>query len=211
MAQITTKTGVANLTATLLKVEEVTSIDPADKGSKFARLANRWMDTVRREVLREHIWNCALKRQQLPADGTDPTFGYSKRFLLPADYIRVATLGDEDNPETDYKIEAGYLHCNLTAPIDLRFIFDQTDVSTWDADLLMCVAAKLAHRLAYSMTGNRSMVDEMKMEYAQALSDAKGIDGQESPPTHKVQRSRWKAMKEGYSTAGSVYRGRVVT
>lgn len=211
MSIVTTKTGVANLTAIILKVEPVTSIDPADQGSKFARHANRWYDTCRREVLRAHTWNHAEKQAQLAADATDPLFNYSKRYLLPSDYIRLGTLGDPDNPETNYRIKDGYIHCNLSAPVDVNYIYDNEDISSWPEDFTMCVVLKMCQRISYSMTGNRTMANEFKADYIEALSDAMGIDGQESPPPNRIRRSKWKAAKEGYSTIGSDYRGRVVT
>lgn len=211
MARVTTQTGIANLTAGLLKVSAVTSINPPDTGSKFAKKAAQWIDEARREVLQDHIWNFALKRAQLPADATAPAFGYSARYLLPNDYIRVATIGNEDNPETDYKVEDGYILCNLSAPIDLRYVYDQEEITKMTPNFIQLWARKLAAYLAYDMTGNRSMVQQMEEAYQEKLSDAKGVDGQESPPTHKIRRSKWKAAKEGYSTIGSDYQGRVVT
>lgn len=211
MARVTTKTGLANLTAGLLKVNTVTSITPPDIGSKFAKKAAQWIDEARREVLQDHIWNFAIKRAQLPADATAPSFGSSARFLLPADYLRVATIGDEDNPETDYKIEDGYILGNLTAPINVRYIYDQEDITKMTPNFIQLWARKLAAYLAYDMTGNRSMVQQMEEAYQNKLSEAKGVDGQESPPTHKIRRSKWKAAKEGRSIIGSDYQGRVVT
>ena len=211
MARVTTKTGIANLTASLMKTAAVTNIDPPDSTSKFAKIANRWYDESRRETLAEHIWNFALKRVRVAKDGTDPEFGYGARYLLPADYIRVATLGDEDNPETDYVIENGYLLCNLSSPIDLRYIFDQEDITKYSPKFTQLMARSLAKNTAYDMTGSRTFAVEMENAYLSYLSTATGIDGQESPPTHRIRRSKWKAAKEGRALIGADYRGRVVT
>jgi hypothetical protein len=211
MARVATKTAIANLTASLLKVEAVTSIDPPDDDSKFAKLANRWYDDARRECLADHIWNFAIKRAQLASDSTSPDFGYSVRYELPADYIRVATIGDEDNPETDYKVEDGYILCGIEAPMDFRYIYDQEDILKFSPKFIQCFIRKLAALMAYDLTGNRTFANEMEMAYVEYLSTAMSIDGQESPPTHRIRRSRWKAVREGNGRMGSTYLGRVVT
>lgn len=212
MARVTTKTGVANLTASLLKVEAVTNIDPPDSSSKFAKVANRWYDDSRRDTLADHIWNHAETQVELPADTSWTPIGrYGARYLLPADYIRLVWIGDEDFPETDYKIKGGYIYCNYSGSLPIGYIFDQEDITKWSPKFIQTFARKLAANCAYDITGNRTFADEMENKYIQYLSIATTVDGQESPPTHKVRRSKWKAAKEGYGIGGSPYMGRVVT
>jgi hypothetical protein len=212
MARVTTKTGVANLTASLLKVDAVTQIDPPVTGSKFARIANQWYDESRRDALADHIWNCAETQVNLAADSTYTAIGsYGARYILPADYIRVAWIGDEENPITDYKIKNGYIYINYDGSLPFGYIFDQEDITKWSSKLLQVVARKLAANAAYDMTGNRTFATEMEQKYIEYLSVATTVDGQESPPTHKIRRSKWKAAKEGYGIGGSPYQGRVVT
>lgn len=209
MARVTTSTGIANLTADLLKVEPVTNINPADAGSKFAKMANRWYDESRREVLAEHAWDFALKRAQIAAASDGPDFGYSAKFLLPADFIRVATIGDELNPETSYEFEAGYILGDFTSPLDLRYVFDQEDITTFSPKFIQCLIRKLAANMAYGMTGNRSFANEMEDTYQEYLSVARTIDGQQNPPK-KIRRSRWAMAKQGASSLDAVHSGRVV-
>lgn len=194
-----------------MKIEAVSSIDPPDSRSKFAKKASQWYDETRRDVLAEHIWNFALKRVQLAKDSTDPVFGYGARYLLPSDYIRLATIGNEDNPETDYKIEDGYILCNITAPLNLRYIYNAEDITKFSPKFIQCFARKLKANLAYDMTGNRTFQQESELEYLEYLSMAKGVDGQESPPTHRIRRSKWRAAQEGRGVYGGQYQGRVVT
>lgn len=197
MARVTTKTGIANIALSLLKVDAVTSIDPPDSRSKAAKKAAQWYDESRREVLADHTWNFAMKRAQLPAAAEAPAFGYTNKFLLPADYVRVATIGDELNPETEYTVEDGYILTDLAAPIDLRYVFDQEDVTKYSPKFIQCLARKLATHLAYDFTGNRSMVETMDRAYTEMLSDARGIDGQEAPPQGKIRNSKWAHARYG--------------
>ena len=212
MSRVTTKTGLANLTAGLLKVDAVTTIDPPDKNSKFAKKAAQWIDESRREVLQDHIWNFAETETTLAAASPAPTAGrFANKYLLPTDYIRIVWIGDEEIPEQDYKIKAGYIYCNIAAPLQIGYIFDQEDITIMTPNFIQLWARKLGFHTAYDMTGNKSLVAAMEELYQQKLSESKGVDGQESPPTHKIRRSKWKAAKEGRSMIGSNYQGRVVT
>lgn len=212
MARATTKTGVANLTASLLKIDAVTNIDPPDSNSKFAKLAGRWFEDSRREALAEHIWNCAETAVLLAADSSWTPIGrYGARYLLPADYIRVAWVADESNPETDYKIKNGYLYISYSGSLPIGYVFDQESIISWSPKFLMTMARCLAKNVAYDLTGNRTFADEMEKKYLDYVSTASTIDGQESPPPFSIRRSKWKAAKEGRSMLGSDYAGRVVT
>lgn len=212
MARVTTKTGLANLTAGFLKVDGITEINPPDKGSKFAKKAAQWIDEARREVLQDHIWNFAEKEAQISAASPAPTVGrFNTKYLLPADYIRLVWLNDEIIPETQYKVKSGYIYCGITSPLAMGYIFDQEDITLMTPNFIQLWARKLAVYLAYDMTGSRSMVVSMEEAYKDKLTEAKGVDGQESPPTHKIRKSKWKAAKEGHSMLGTDYQGRVVT
>lgn len=212
MSRVTTKTGVANLTASLLKIDAVTSIEPPDANSKFAKIASRWYDDSRRATLADHIWNFASEDVLLPADSTYTAIGrYGARYVLPADYIRVAWVADETNPETDYKIKNGFIYCNYTGALPFGYIYDHEDVTKWSPKFIETFARKLAANTAYDMTGSKDFTDTMEKKYVEFLSGAATVDGQESPPTHRIRRSKWKAAKEGRSMIGSDYQGRVVT
>jgi hypothetical protein len=212
MAIATTKTMIANMAFSFLKVDAVTNIDPPDVNSKAAKLASRWYDECRRECLSETIWDFAKRRVTLAAAGTPPAFGhYGQRFLLPADYIRVAFIGDETNPETDYEIEEGYILSNLAAPLPLAYIFDQEDIIKFSPKFNSLLAKNMARKMAYDLTGNRTMVEQMNADYENALSEAKGLDAQQNPPK-RIQRSRWAMAKQvGHTGLYSDYNIRVRT
>lgn len=212
MSRVTTKTGLANLTASLLKIDAVSSIDPPDQRSKFAKTANLWYDESRRDTLADHIWNFAETLVNLASDTTYTAIGsYGARYLLPADYIRIAWIGNEDTPETDYKIKGGYIYINWSGSLPIGYIFDQEDITKFSPKFIQAFARKLAANCAYDMTGSREFSNDMEKKYFEYLSVATGVDGQESPPTHKIRRSKWKAAKEGRAGLGSDYQGRVVT
>ena len=192
MARVTTKTGVANLAISLIKGTAVVSIDPPDRGSKTAKVAAQWYDDARREALAEGNWDCALKRVKISDSGA-AEFGWGASYQLPSDLIRVATIGDEFNPLTsaDYKVENGFILCNEGGPLNLVYVYDLEDVTKFSPKFLMAFAKKLAAYLAHGLTGSLNMADGLSNMAREDMSDAKSLDGQQTPPV-VVRRSKWR-------------------
>lgn len=195
MARVNTKTGVANLAITLNKGNPVTSIEPPDRGSKIAKAAAQWYDDARREALAQTIWDFAIKRVQLSAS-TAPEFGWSTKFQLPSDYIRIATIGDEANPLTadQYTIEDGFILCNEEAPLNIRYVYDVEDITKFSPQFLTAFAKKLASYLSHAITGSLNMAAGLSEMAGDDMVNAKSLDAQQSPPI-KTTRSRWKDAK----------------
>lgn len=196
MARVTTKTGVANLALSLIKNDQVTSIDPPDRGSKAAKAAALWYDDARREVLSEHDWDFAKKRVNLSA-GTPPAFGWAASYQLPSDCLRISTIGDEANPWTSqyFRIEGQYILCNESGPIQLCYISDIDDITKFTPKFLVAFAKKLGSYISAVLTGSLNMMQGLGDEATDTLSDAKSLDSQQNPPV-RVQRSRWAAAKQ---------------
>jgi len=195
MARVTTKTGVANLAASLLKQNPVANIDPPDRGSKLAKLAAQWYDDARRECLAETDWDFAIKRVQISASAA-PAFGWSASYQVPSDYIRVSSIGDEKNPLTsdDYVVENGFIMCDEDAPIDFRYVYDCEDITKFSPKFLIAFVKRLSAYIAAGMTGSLNMAVGLGELADDAISTAKGIDAQQTPP-RKVQNSRWARAK----------------
>lgn len=195
MARVNTKTGVANLAITLLKGTPVVSIDPPDRGSKTAKAAAQWYDDARREALSETIWDFAVKRDQLSASSA-PAFGWSAKFQLPSDFIRIATIGDEKNPLTgdDYTVEDGFILCNEPAPLNIRYVYDIEDISKFSPKFLIAFSKKLSSYIAHAVTGSLNMAAGLSEMAGDDMAQAKGLDAQQSPPI-KITRSRWADAK----------------
>ena len=82
----TTETDIANMALIMLGQQPITSLDDSNNR---AVLANKRLADVRDSVLRAHPWNSAVMRASLTADGTAPTWGFDKRYALPADFVRM--------------------------------------------------------------------------------------------------------------------------
>jgi len=151
--------------------------------------------------LRQHPWNFAIKRAELAASATEPLFGASAQFPVPADFLRLLyivqnTSADIEMPaNTDYyKLEGGKILTSGEITTDggalnIKYIYDMKTVSQFDPMFIELLAYDLAIAVAFKVkegnTDLQRVVELRKMRSAMA----KSIDGQGSPPI-KIERSR---------------------
>ena len=150
---------------------------------EVARLASNLWPTVRRQVLRGHLWNCALKRVLLSPDATAPDFGYSARFLKPADWLRTVQVGLDPRDRYDYVSEGNYFLSD-EASLPLLYVYDNDNPATYDASLVAALEVSMAAALAYPVTKSNSLAQEMgEGENVTLECEANGY-----PPPHIVWR-----------------------
>ena len=164
--------------------EPFSSFDEAEEsGSNIERVraaANLW-PTVRRAVLRGHVWNCASKRVLLSPDATPPAFGYANRFLLPSDWLRTVAIGRDPRDRYDYVTEGRYLLSD-EPDLPLLYVFDNTNANTYDAHLVNAMEIAMSGVLAYPVTKSTSLATELDKIVRDAIAQARSIDGQDDPP-----------------------------
>jgi hypothetical protein len=85
------------------------AVEAAKTSEKQYILCDRYYDSAVEEVLCEHPWNEAKKRTILMQDTTAPLFGYSYRFAVPSDYLKVLRIGDGDGDLEMWEVENGYI------------------------------------------------------------------------------------------------------
>jgi hypothetical protein len=158
----------------LLGQNPISSFD--DEGDSALLASNLW-PTVRDAVLRSHPWNCAMKRVVLSPDLTPPAFDWSYAFTLPGDYLRVWSIGrDFDNPK--FFVENGKILID-DAICNLRYIFQQIDITKYDSLLILAMTSGMAAVLAYPITKSQTEQDAMMKLHQFHLKQARTADGQE--------------------------------
>lgn len=175
----------------LTKIGEYPVVDAADSGPSQTMSA-MW-NVLRDAEMRKNRWGFTITRANVAADATAPAFGYSTRYQLPTDCLRLLMIGDvlPGYDPTDYRnytdsaewaIEGRYVLCNHTGEMKMRYIARTEDVSTWDAMFCEVFACKLAWEACEKVTQNaqkRSMAVE---EYRDALVAARRAGAIELPP-----------------------------
>src|SRR5262245_9022978 len=107
------------------------TINSFDDDNDRTRLVSNLWPNAKDAILRLHPWNCAIKRSQLAPDSAAPPFDYTYQFTLPADCLRVLSVGEVgENP--DYQIEGRRILFDESL-LNLRFIYRNDDVPNWDA------------------------------------------------------------------------------
>ena len=211
MVTATSKSDICNLALDLLlqtNEETVTNIETPNTPTEV--ICARWYDVARRSTLRKGMWNFALKRTTLTADVNVPEFGYTRAFNLPSDLLRTVSIQDTSTinifPKEDYEIENGQilLDADSTATINLRYIFDQTVVTKFDALFVEVMAMELALRMAFKFTSSGSRAQQIEALLRDKLAGAKAIDGQERPPRRvEISRSQQRRRRLGSNQRSS--------
>ncbi len=187
----TSSTDICNLALDLLSGGNV--VNTEEPTTSQESLLKRWYNKSRKKVLREHPWNFASKRAVLAASSTAPAFGYEKQYPVPSDFIRLLALETEDgtviNPQ-EYQFENNaILYDGEDGAVYLRYICDFTDVVHMDALFIDLVVLEIALGIAFKVTGQKSVVENIDALIKERSPRAKAIDGQERPP-QRVERSK---------------------
>ena len=152
-----------------------------------------------------HIWNFAIKRVILAEMATSPAWGYSNQYQLPSDYIRIASIG-ENNAYKNYAIENSILMLSDTSEsaLKIRYVFDNKSVETFDPLFVELLSLDLAVNISYAITGNPAVVARVEKLREDKRRAAFSVDGQERPPRRR-ERSRFKEARMKYGYYGSPY------
>jgi hypothetical protein len=166
---------ICNAALSRLGAPAITSLSDADKRSQSCALM---YPRTRDHLLRSHPWNFALKRVSIAADVTAPAFGYTARFALPADYLRIYRL---DYTDIEHKIEGGYLLCDEST-INMIYVAKITDTTKFEPMFDHLLSVMLAHELSYSLVQSASLKLALGQEVQILLRDVRSADAQEGTP-----------------------------
>lgn len=146
--------------------------------SKEARLCVATYDLARKELLRSHPFNFAIKRVTLASLVQEPAFEYTYKYLLPTDCLRVLKIYNSANP---FKVENGYIVTD-EPELNLIYISDVTDPNKFDAMFSSLLTLGIAKDIGYTLTENASLIGILNEEFIRLKREAKLFDGQEGSP-----------------------------
>jgi len=132
-------------------------ISAATDSSKECKLVSTNWDTYRRAALREGLWKFAKEQVQLVADPDyAPITGFSIRYPLPADYLRLVSFndvkGDADGSGAPYRVMGDFIYSNMSYA-NIIYISDVTDVSMFDPLFCEYLSAYIYDKLCKTLTG----------------------------------------------------------
>lgn len=167
---MTSQVAVCNAALVHLGAATITSLSD---NVKSARTLNTIYNAAIKNVLRKYPFKCAIKRTTLPALSEAPAWGFPYAYALPIDYLRVLAVGEFTYPSDAWSVEDGKILTYLSAPIKVKYIYNNETVSSWDAALFSVAAAYLAFYVAESITQDAEKRKEMFALFKDELSEAR--------------------------------------
>ena len=160
---------VAVLAVADLQSELPESLDAASTATE--RKAATLAPLVWREVLAMAPWLDAMQRVQLNADGAAaPAYGFGYQYALPASTIRVWRV---DGSPHYWERQGQVIVSNDPGPLNVRLI-TEIDAAQASPLLISAAAARLAVRLARTMTGSDAVRARLQAGFEQAMMEAHG-------------------------------------
>lgn len=110
------------------------------------RLCEREYPGALEKVLAAYPWSCARKRATLARLADDPPFGWSHAYRLPADFLSLVRIDNNDCPRRKYEIEGPALLCDLER-CNIVYVVNEIDASQLPAHVRDLVSIELARRI----------------------------------------------------------------
>jgi len=168
---------ICSLALLQLGAEAITSLEGEDLPVR-AKLCRAFYPFIRDAVLRAYPWNCAKVTDSLPALSESPAdTNWAYQFNLPVSPYCLwvpKTL----NEDLSYEVRGRKLLAN-DSPVTITYICRIMDTGLYDSLLVEAIAARLAHQLAYPITGSSSLSIEIWKLYDLKLREARTIDSME--------------------------------
>ena len=170
-----TKVNICNQALVFLGEKTIISLDDE---TRQGELCSTFFATTRESMLRLHPWNFAIKRKMLTQDTTNPLWEWDKQYILPSDYLRIINTYPL---RMDYVVEGNRILSN-ESEVGIKYIFNNTDYTSWSPNFAQLVAARLAIQLAHTITDKSSLLQQATAWYKETEKQAKGIESQEGSP-----------------------------
>jgi hypothetical protein len=181
------KTDIAN--SALNMVGQQVIITALTDASVSARLCQLNIDMAIREVLMKAKWRAARGRAVLTQQTTGPAFGFTYAYLLPPDFLHIATFNDLDTGSVyplPYGIE-GKLLVTDEASVSIVYVKDLTygsnDINVVDAALNNLFVLQLAIKLTWPLQQEQSLRMNLLQQLREELREAKRLDSANDRPT----------------------------
>jgi len=130
-------------------------------------------------MLRDHKWNFADTDQELGVSVEEPLAGFTYKYALPDNCLRVNAVNGDDNRQR-WKVRGRFIHSNETT-IVLSFNEWVDDPNQWTGDFRQAFVTLLASRLATALNSDMAKSNDLYKLYQVQISDARGTDAQENP------------------------------
>ncbi len=160
-----------------------------------AVVANDLFSEVLDDLLRQHAWNFATKREKLAQLTEVPTFEFDHGYTLPADWLRTVSVHPNDAGAGTMLYREEILDDKrviLTSADDvyLRYIARVEDPNLWSADFRNAMSMTLARDMAIPLGNSNTMHASFDKLSRSAIARARSSDAMGSSP-ERMPRGSW--------------------
>lgn len=190
------ETAIATMAAGLLDEYHISDLDD---DHPMARFMAREFGYVRDEFLQLYPWHFATTRASLPEVLPAPAFGWLRAFQRPHDCIRMLPLrvgGFKDGPEVPHEVESGRVLTDAVAPLLVRYVKREIDLTKWSPLAARALACRLAMFAATRVTGKTGYYQKAQQAYQEALTLAMHADSLERGPSEYVLSGHGTSVQE---------------
>lgn len=165
--------------------------DLADDNN-IARTCNRQYKIAKDYILRQHLWNFAIQRDQITSSGMSSIFGEAYTFIVPANCVRIYKVIDDSYQPIRYKVEKGIIYAlpvqkmdlptTPTTPdpsINLVYVDNTAEEHLFDPTFKKAVAAQLAADMCYKITQSTTLMSGLVKLARDYVAEARSTDSME--------------------------------
>lgn len=120
-----------------------------------------------------------------------PPFGYSYKYSLPANFVRMIRVEDD----IEYEIENGFILAEADT-LEIEYVYDLSDYTKMDATFYQCLAAYLAWLISYPICQSHELKTAMLDLFKGIFPRAKTADAQENPAA-TMDATLWDEVHQG--------------
>jgi hypothetical protein len=172
---VPTDTDIANSALVQLRGNPIASLE-ADRDD--ARAVKATFVIERDALLRELDWGFASERPGPLAEASPaPTWGFAHAYTLPARCLVVREV--EGEPHVTWRQEGGQLLTDEAAPLRVRWTQRIEAAERFSASFTAALVARLRWKLAFFVTGSRTVEQDELKAYRLELEQAKIVESQE--------------------------------
>ena len=191
---MTSVVSICNQALTHLGEERISDLS---EDTPQAQVCQANYDEARDGLLAEHPWNFAIRRANVAALTDVPAWGGGAYYQLPTDSLRVLeVVGAGVSPDgPQWRVESDRrIWSDAGAPLSVLYVARVDDPAAMPAYFRELLSARLALKIAPSVTRSPSLIEAAQRAHDGRLRKAKSIDAQESG-MRTLTADRWIAAR----------------
>lgn len=154
---------------------------------KRARVMTELWPTSRDLLLGSYRWGFAMRRDRLPADVTAPTWGFTFRYPLPADFLQLDRVAGVyvwggRAPDGAWRREGNAILADLSPPLAIRYVARIEDTGAYPPAFVAALALQLAYDAAPDLARSVNEREQIKRDLQDAIRQARVLSAIEDPP-----------------------------